>query len=471
MVPAGDAKARGSEVPADTPTRVNVGETSVAIESGQFTVAVSAVRFDSQALTAAVEEPLLSDRVIVVARSASIKTVGFGFAPNSPVQIWLSAETAPLARLQTLSNGSFQSIAQLPEGIAFGEYTVRVLVFAPGSQPSDRVEAGESATAELGFGILLLDDTTYEVVRSGSISLDDINRSFVGSIASPKSFGAGQASGWIALFMLMLLFAAYMGEAPLIMSRRRVPTAVNGIIDDSLSMRLLGNRRYALSVAAAALAISNLFQNDFLPVFPTALGFATLMLISAVDPLAGFVAGVTTLVGVFVGGGANSVDEWRAAIVVAASYVFAPMIALAVARRIKRSVAAPVAAVVAVMMYFVVGYSAVRMVGALLRAELSVESSAVWLLGPAAAVLVVRWFVDQGYERQHRRTLQLRRMATTVGLIPAGLIVLGFIVISDVLIDDESLMTLLSLGVIIGIRQMRLARRRAQNSSTFDADR
>lgn len=256
--------------------------------------------------------------------------------------------------------------------------------------------------------------------------------------------------------MLLLLVAAYSGNAPLIASRRRIPRFISGLIDDPLSMRMLGNRRYALSAAAIALVVSGLVGSDFLPVFPTALGFAALMVLSAVDPMAGFAAGLATLIGVVLGGGATSADEWRAAIVIAVSYSLAPMLAAAIARRVRRSTAASITGVAAVAVYYIVAFAAVKVVGALLRAELSIDSAAVWLLMPAVVAFAARWTIDQQYERNHRRDLGLRRMDVTFGLVPVGLAVLSFVVLSEVLLDEESLFALLMLGVIIGLRQIRL---------------
>jgi hypothetical protein len=179
------------------------------------------------------------------------------------------------------------------------------------------------------------------------------------------------------------------------------------------------------------------------------------MMLGAVDPLAGAVAGATTLIGVWFGGGAIGADDWRAAVVVAATYVVAPMFASAVARRIKQSSAIAVAVTVGVTVFSTVGVVATQLVGALLRAELAVSRWVVLLLAPAALAFALRWVRDQKFERQHRRQLGLRRLNVTIGLIPAGLVVLSFIVFSEVLIDDESLLTLLLLGLIVGLRQAR----------------
>lgn len=455
IVDLGEAKARGNVAPLESPVTVEIGETSMEVAAGGTSVAVSAVRLDDQVPGGVVEEPLLSERVIVVARSSFFLATGSGYAPNSPVQVWMNSEPVLIATGITTDDGSFRSVASLPKELAFGKHTLRILVFAPNSTPATSVGAGAKAVKEVAFGVMLLDGVSFKAAQDGAISVDDVNRSFLDAFSASKPIGTGQASGWIGLLMLLMLIVAYNGIAPLVASRRYVPQALNAIIDDPLSMRTLGTRRYALSLAAAGIVLSGLLANDFVPVFPSSLGFAALMLLGAVDPLAGAVAGATTLIGVWFGGGAIGADDWRAAVVVAATYVVAPMFASAVARRIKQSSAIAVAVTVGVTVFSTVGVVATQLVGALLRAELAVSRWVVLLLAPAALAFALRWVRDQKFERQHRRQLGLRRLNVTIGLIPAGLVVLSFIVFSEVLIDDESLLTLLLLGLIVGLRQAR----------------
>lgn len=465
LVEPGVAEARGNAAPLESAVVVETRETSVAMTVGSSTLEASAVKASGETSGEFVEEPLLSNEELVVARSARIRTSGSGYRPNSPVQIWLHSDPVLLDTLITGLDGTFRSIVPLPRGIDMGDHTLRVLVFAPGTTPESAVRAGALAVKEAAFGIKLLDDTTYESVRNGLISIDDIDRSYVDGISSLKPFGTGQASGWIALFMLLMLIAAYTGDAPLIASRRRAPHLVSAMIDDSLWARTLGARRYALSVAAFALVFTSLTRSDFLPVYPTALGFVALTFLSAIDPLAGFAAAAATLIGVAIGGGASSADEWRAALVLAATYVVAPMVASAVARRFRRVSAQPVASLTGVVVYCIVAFAQVRIVGALLRAELAIERTTLGLLAPAAIVLALRWYLDQRYEQAHRRELALRRMGITLGLAPLGIAILGFVVLSAVLIDDESLLALLMLGVIVGLRQAQVSPRLPRSPS------
>jgi len=455
IVDLGEAQARGNIGPLDAAVTVDVGQTSVEVAAGGTSVAVSAVRLDDDVPNGVIEEPLLSERAIVVARSSFFLATGSGYAPKSPVQVWLNSKPALIATAIAAEDGSFRSIASLPNDVGFGQHTLRILVFAPNSTPGTSVSAGATAVKEAAFGVMLLDEAAFMAAQEGTVTLDDVNRSFLDAFSASKPIGNGQASGWIGLLMLLMLIVAYNGIAPLVASRRYVPRAMNAIVDDSLSIRVLGNRRYSLALATAGFVLSGLITNDFVPVFPSSLGFAVLMLLSAVDPLAGLVAGVTTLVGVVLGGGAAGTDDWRAAIVVASTYVVAPMFASAVARRIKQSSALPVAIAVGVTVFYAVGIVATQLVGALLRAELAVSRWVVLLLAPAATAFAIRWVRDQKFERQHRRELGLRRLTVTIGLIPAGLVVLSFIVFSNVLLDDESLLTLLLLGLIVGLRQAR----------------
>ena len=465
LVEPGVAEARGNAAPLESAVVVEARETSVAMTVGSSTLEASAVKASGETSGEFVEQPLLSNEVLVVARSARIRTSGSGYRPNSPVQIWLHSDPVLLATLMTREDGTFRSISPLPRAIDMGDHTLRVLVFAPGTSPKQEISAGALAVKEGAFGIKLLDDATYQSVRDGLISIDDIDRSFVDGIASLKPFGTGQASGWIALFMLLMLIAAYTGDAPLVASRRRALHPVSAVIDDSLWARTLGARRYALSAAAIALVFASLVRSDFLPVYPTALSFVALTLISAVDPLAGFAAAATTLVVVAIGGGAVSAEEWRAALVVAATYVVAPMVASAIARRFRRVSAAAVATLTGVLVYYVVTFALTRIVGALLRAELAIEKTTLWLLAPAAVMLAIRWHLDQRFEQEHRRELALRRMNITVGLAPLGLAVLAFVVLSKVLIDDESLLALLMLGLIVGLRQAQTSLRLPRSPS------
>jgi len=230
-------------------------------------------------------------------------------------------------------------------------------------------------------------------------------------------------------------------------------------------LRRLGRRRYALAAAAAALALVGLVGSDFVPVYPTTLGFAALMLIAAIDPLAGVAAGVAGFIAVLVGGGVTTAEELRAAIVMAATYAGAPFFASAVARRIRRNAPTAVATSVGLLTYLVTAAAMTRVTGALLRAELEIDQSIVLLVAPAAIALAVRVVFDQQYEQSHRRELSLRRMPMTVGLVPAALAVLGFVLLSEVLIDDESLLALLLLGVIVALRQAKSTSRPQQTAS------
>lgn len=465
LVDVGEAEARGNVTPLTDAVVVQMLETAVAIKTGSTTLEAAAVKDSGTEERDVVEQPLLSNEVLVVARSAQIRTSGTGYRANSPVQIWLHSDPVLLDVVVTQIDGTFRSVVPLPKGIAMGDHTLRVVVFPVGSSPSREVSAGAAAVKEAAFGIKLLDDATYESVRSGRISIDDVDRSFVRGISSLRPFGTGQASGWIALLMLLMLIAAYTGDAPLIASRRRAPHAVSALIDDSLWVRTLGNRRYALSAAAVVLVISSLAGSDFLPIYPTALGFVALTVIGAVDPLAGFAAFAATLVGAVLGGAAQNSDEWRVALVVAATYVAAPMLASAVVRRFRRVSAMPVALMVGVVVYYVATFTMTRVAGALLQAELSIEASTLVLVTPAAIALVSRWILDQRYEHMHRRELALRRMTITLGLAPLGLALLAFVVLSNVLIDDESLLALLLLGLIVGLRQAQTSNRLPRSPS------
>ncbi|NDG10738.1 MAG: hypothetical protein EB111_02660, partial [Actinobacteria bacterium] len=158
--------------------------------------------------------------------------------------------------------------------------------------PLPEVSAGADAVKEVAFGVVLLDDSAYAAVQNGALTLDEVSRAFVDGITGVKPLDVGHASGWIGLLMLLMLIAAYTGDAPLIASRRRSVAVVSAMFDEALSLRRLGRRRYALAAAAAALALVGLVGSDFVPVYPTTLGFAALMLIAAIDPLAGVAAGV-----------------------------------------------------------------------------------------------------------------------------------------------------------------------------------
>jgi len=141
------------------------------------------------------------------------------------------------------------------------------------------------------------------------------------------------------------------------------------------------------------------------------------------------------------------------------------MVASAVARRFRRVSAEVVATLTGVLVYCIVAFALTRIVGALLRAELAIEKTTLWLLAPAAVMLAIRWNLDQRFEQEHRRELALRRMSITVGLAPLGLAVLAFVVLSKVLIDDESLLALLMLGLIVGLRQAQTSLRLPRSPS------
>ena len=420
---------------------------------------VSAIRLVKLSSTGVEEQPLLSNKVIVVARSNSFKTTGAGYAPNSPVQIWMHSDPVLLDTVSTKDDGTFESLAPLPRETSYGEHTLRVVVFAPGTTPAAEVGAGARAVKESAFGVMLLDDATFSAAERGEISIDDLARAFVVGIVALKAIGLGHASGWIGLLMLLMLIAAYTGDAPLISSRRRAQRLVSAVLDDALSLRKLGPRRYALSAAAFGLVVTALVRSEFVPVYPTAFSFVVLMLLGALDPLAGVVAGATALVTVLLGGGVASVDDLRAAIVMAVTYAGAPMLASAVARRARRTTSSVVSVVAGIVVYLIAAVTLTRVNGALLRAELAIDRWILLLLIPAAMVLAVRCVLDQRYEQQHRRELALRRLPLTLGLIPAALAVLAFVVLSKVLIDDESLLTLLLLGLVAGLRQAQASMR------------
>ncbi|NBX13129.1 MAG: hypothetical protein EBR06_04820 [Acidimicrobiia bacterium] len=444
---------------------VEVGTTAIAVQTGSSAVAVSAVQAATDAPGSLVEQPLLSDQVIVVARSAMFLATGFGYAPNSPVQIWLDTPPVLLDTVITGADGSFRSVSALPKAAAAGQRTLRVLVFPQGSTPLPEVSAGADAVKEVAFGVVLLDDSAYAAVQNGALTLDEVSRAFVDGITGVKPLDVGHASGWIGLLMLLMLIAAYTGDAPLIASRRRSVAVVSAMFDEALSLRRLGRRRYALAAAAAALALVGLVGSDFVPVYPTTLGFAALMLIAAIDPLAGVAAGVVGFAAVLLGGGVTTSEELRAAIVMAVTYAGAPFFASAVARRIRRTAPTAVATSVGLLTYLVTAAAMTRVTGALLRAELEIDQSIVLLVAPAAIALAVRTVFDQQYEQSHRRELSLRRMPMTVGLVPAALAVLGFVLLSEVLIDDESLLALLLLGVIVALRQAKSTSRPQQTAS------
>ena len=465
MVETGEADARGNAAPLGAPVTVEVGTTAIAVQTGSSAVAVSAVQALTDAPGSFVEQPLLSDQVIVVARSAMFLATGFGYPPSSPVQIWLDTPPVLLDTVMTSDDGSFRSVSALPKAATAGQRTLRVLVFPQGSTPLPEVSAGADAVKEVAFGVVLLDDSVYAAVQSGALTLNEVSRAFVDGITGVKPLDLGDASGWIGLLMLLMLIAAYTGDAPLIASRRRSVAVVSAMFDEALSLRRLGRRRYALAAAAAALALVGLVGSDFVPVYPTTLGFAALMLIAAIDPLAGVAAGVVGFAAVLLGGGVTTSEELRAAIVMAATYAGVPFFASAVARRIRRTAPTTVATAVGLVAYVVTAVAMTRVTGALLRAELQIDQWILVLLTPAAVAHVVRSVFDQQYEQSHRRELSLRRMPMTVGLVPAALAVLGFVLLSEVLIDDESLLALLLLGIVVALRQAKTTSRSHQTAS------
>jgi len=464
-VGTGEADARGNSTPLEAPVKVEVGTTAIAVQTGNSAVAVSAVQTAKDAPGSFVEQPLLSDQVIVVARSAMFLATGFGYPPSSPVQIWLDTPPVLLDTVMTSDDGSFRSVSALPKSITSGEQTLRVLVFPVGANPLPEVSAGADAVKEVAFGVLLLDDSVYAAAQDGSLTLDEINRAFVDGIKGVKPLDLGHASGWIGLLMLLMLIAAYTGDAPLIASRRRSVALVSAMFDEALSLRRLDNRRYALTAAATALALVGLVGSEFVPVYPTALGFAALMLIGAVDPLAGVAAGVVGFAAVLLGGGVTTSEELRAAIVMASTYAGVPFFASAVARRIRRTAPTAVATAVGLVTYVVTAVAMTRVTGALLRAELQIDRWILLLLVPAAMAHVVRSVFDQQYEQLHRRELSLRRMPMTVGAVPSALALLGFVLVSEVLIDDESLLALLLLGIVVALRQAKTTSRSQQTAS------
>ena len=464
MVGTGEADARGNSTPLEAPIKVEVGTTAIAVQTGNSAVAVSAVQTAKDAPGSFVEQPLLSDQVIVVARSAMFLATGFGYPPSSPVQIWLDTPPVLLDTVMTSDDGSFRSVSALPKSITSGEQTLRVLVFPVGANPLPEVSAGADAVKEVAFGVLLLDDSVYAAAQDGSLTLDEINRAFVDGITGVKPLDLGHASGWIGLLMLVMLIAAYSGP-PLIASRRRSVALVSAMFDEALSLRRLDKRRYALTAAATALALVGLVGSEFVPVYPTALGFAALMLIAAVDPLAGVAAGVVGFASVLLGGGVTTSEELRAAIVMASTYAGVPFFASAVARRIRRTAPTAVATAVGLVAYVVTAVAMTRVTGALLRAELQIDRWILLLLVPAAMAHVVRSVFDQQYEQLHRRELSLRRMPMTLGAVPAALAVLGFVLVSEVLIDDESLLALLLLGIVVALRQAKTTSRSQQTAS------
>ena len=396
---------------------------------------------------------------LVIEQNDFVRVTGAGFLPGSDAVGWLFSDPYRLGVVRVESDGTISSSLLLGDQIDLGRHTIQF----NGLNWRGEVRSLSLAVELVAEGSL----TTGPVSTSSTVQVGDSPSTEVApnAINKPKMFGTGQASGWIGLLMLLMLIIAYIGEAPLIDSRRRLSHVLSAVIDDALSMRTLGARRYALSVAGATLVMSGLASNGFLPTYPTALGFVALTVISAVDPLAGLTSAAVMLMGVTLGGGAHSAEQWRAAIVVAATYSLAPLAASAIARRLKRSSGVVPAVTVAMVMYLAVVYSGTRIVGALLRSELSIDRLVVWLLLPSAVAFAVRWMRDQNHEKRYRGELRLRRPNMTPGLLPTGIALLAFVVLSDVLIDDESLLTLLVLGVVVGIRKLHFGKPAPRSAS------
>jgi len=390
-----------------------------------------------------------STGAIIAEQENFIRVTGAGFAPGSDAVAWLFSDPQRLGVVKVASNGTFESSFQLPEGVPVGKHT---------SQFNGMTAKGDIRSLNLALEVVGPGAATVveAPIDQPDVSDEEPQPKFT---LVEKPFDVGQASGWIGLLMLLMLIVAYAGDSPLISSRRRVPKLYSAALDEALSMRRLGTRRYALAVAAAGLVVAGLSRTDFLPVYPTAFWFAVVMAIAAADPFAGLVAGLAGFAAVVGGGGVASVDDLRAAIVMAVTYAGAPMLASAVARRARRTTSAVVSVVAGIVVYLIAAVTLTRVTGALLRAELAIDRWILLLLSPAAIVLTVRCLLDQRFEREQRRELALRRLPMTLGLVPAALAVLAFVVLSKVLIDDESLLTLLLLGLVAGLRQAQATTR------------
>lgn len=408
-----------------------------------FRLAVGAVDGEGRPLE------MSSTGAIIVEQENFIRVTGAGFAPDSDAVAWLFSDPQRLGVVKVASNGTFEASFQLPEGVPVGEHTAQV---------NGVTAKGDIRSLNLAIDVVVPGAATVveAPIDQPDVSDEEPQPKFT---LVQKPFDVGQASGWIGLLMLIMLIVAYAGDSPLISSRRRAPKLYSAALDEALSMRRLGTRRYALAVTAAGLVVAGLSRTDFLPVYPTAYWFAVVMAIAAADPFAGLVAGLAGFAAVVVGGGVASVDDLRAAIVMAVTYAGAPMLASAVARRTRRTTSSVVSVVAGIVVYLIAAVTLTRVNGALLRAELAIDKWILLLLIPAAMVLAVRCVLDQQYEQQHRRELALRRLPLTLGLIPAALAVLAFVVLSKVLIDDESLLTLLLLGLVAGLRQAQASMR------------
>jgi hypothetical protein len=400
----------------------------------------------------------LSDSgALVIEQNNFVRVTGSGFLAGSDAVGWLFSDPYRLGLVKVGGDGTFEASLPLGNEIEIGRHTVQV---------NGVTARGEVRSLNLAVE-LVEESAIIETDANGSSGSSDLTQNTLApkAIGQPREVGTGQSSGWIGLLMLLMLIVSYLGEAPLIDARRRLSHVLSALLDDALSLRMLGSRRYALSAAGAALVVSSLLDNEFIPTYPAALGFVALMTISAIDPFAGFVSALTLIVGVLAGGGAAGADAWRAALVVAATYVLTPMAASSVARRLKKSAGIQASIGVASVVYLVTGYSATRITGALLRAELSIDRLVLLLMLLPTAAFAVRFSRDQQYERANRGSLRLRRMNVTLGLVPIGLALLAFVVLSDVLIDDESLLTLLVLGVVVGIRKLHLGKPAPRSAS------
>ena len=113
----------GNPVPATI--NPNSTSTGLVVDAGSWNLSLSGLNKDGT------PSILNSAAQIVLELGGSVFTQGTGFAPNTPVQVYIFSDPTHIGTLQTNANGAFQGSLPIPQDLTIGNHMLQVDGISP----------------------------------------------------------------------------------------------------------------------------------------------------------------------------------------------------------------------------------------------------------------------------------------------------------------------------------------------------
>lgn len=394
---------------------------------------------------------MLKNSIAIITSGSTIRTLGEGMVPGSEAEIWINSDPALIDTVLVDDGGHFASTAPLPEGLAPGKHSLRVVNYV--SKATGGVTETERVVSfEVAFGILMVDDHVTAMNEAGKVSLGVANRVLLPGFKAISVVDEGRAAMLATVLLLVMSLVVFFGGTPLVRRRRLLPDFLSGIFDEAPSLGRLGAWRGTAPGAGFAFGLMSILMANLDPIPGSVFLAAVLVVLGVIDPVAGLATATTTTVAVALGGGFGSISDVRALIVLIAMYVLPAAAASAVTNAFtspRRRAAAPLVGGVTVVVLLML---LSRVHHALVGVQLTYEAWMPFIAVGAGVAFAVRRTLDEEVRGAYLRAQGFGRMKPTIGIAPIGVLLAALVMLSRQFVGISSLVMILIFGIVVALR-------------------